>query len=79
MWDDVPLGSPVHQVVTGNQRRKPVEDLGLSAAESVEDSVVSSTGEGVLTVGRKAEVDNALLLGTTCEECRSAILVPVDH
>lgn len=62
----LPLGSPVHQVVTGNQRRQPVEDLGLGAAEGVENGVVSGTGEGVLTVGGKTVCDNALLLaGTT--------------
>lgn len=48
----LPLGSPVHQVVAGDQRRQPVEDLRLGAAEGVEDSVVSGTGERVLTVGR---------------------------
>lgn len=77
--EGVPLGGPVHQVVTGNQRRKPEEDLGLSTAEGVEDGIVSSAGPGVLTVGRKAEVDDTLLLGTTCEECRSAILVLIRH
>lgn len=63
--DGVPLGGPVHEVVTGHHGGEPVEDLGLGAAEGVEDGVMGGTGKGVLAVGGHAPVDNALLLGAT--------------
>lgn len=57
----------MHHVVSGEQGGEPVEDLGLGAAEGVEDGVVQRAGEGVLAVSRETPVDNALLLvGTTC-------------
>lgn len=62
----IPLSSPVHQVVTGEHGGEPEEDLGLCAAENVEDGIVSSSGKGVLTVSRETVVNDALLLGTTC-------------
>lgn len=48
----VPLGGPVHEVVAGNHRREPVEDLALGAAEGVENGGVEGAGPGVLSVGR---------------------------
>lgn len=57
-----PLSSPLQQVVTGSQGREPVEDLALAATESVEEGVVDHAGGGILSVGREAIVDDALLL-----------------
>lgn len=64
----VPLSSPLHEVVSSNQRREPVEDLTLGTTEGVEKGVVDHTGNGVLSVGRDTIVNDALLLGTTCVE-----------
>lgn len=64
--NNVPLGGPVHQVVAGNQGRQPVKDLGLGAAEGVEDGIVNGAGKGVLAVGSDAVGDDALLLGAAC-------------
>ena len=61
---DIPLVGPLDEVVSGNQRRKPEEDLVLGAAEGVEDGVVASAGEWVLAVGGDTVVDDALLLGS---------------
>lgn len=59
------MDSPVHQVVTADGGRQPVEDLRLGAAEDVEEGVVSSAGKGVLTVGRQTPLhDTLLLVGT---------------
>lgn len=62
---NVPLDSPVHDVVTGNHRRKPVEDLALGSAESVEDGIVEGTGPRVLSVGGQTVSDDTTLLLTT--------------
>lgn len=64
---NVPVSGPVHEVVAGNQRRQPEEDLSLGAAEGVEDEVVTGTGKGVLSVGGQTKGDDALLLLTTCQ------------
>lgn len=62
------VGGPVHQVVAAEHGRQPVEDLGLGAAEGVEDGVVGGAGKGVLAVGRETPVDDALLLvHATCD------------
>ena len=62
----VPLNGPVHDVVAGDHRGGPVEDLGAEAPEGVEDGVVGGAGEGVLAVGGNAVGDDALLLHATC-------------
>lgn len=56
------MDGPFHQVVTANGDGQPVEDLGLGAAEGVEDGVVGCAGEGVLTVGGDTPLHDALLL-----------------
>jgi hypothetical protein len=58
----IPVRGPLHQVVSGNHGRSPVEDLSTEAAECVEDGVVCSASEGVLTVRRDTVRDDALLL-----------------
>lgn len=73
--EDVPLVSPLDDVVTGNHGRQPEEDLVLGAAEDVEDGVVAGAGEGVLSVGGDTVVDDALLLGSACEVCVSCCCV----
>jgi hypothetical protein len=55
------LLSPLHDLVSDDERDAPVEDLVAGAAEGVEDSGVESTGQRVLTVLGEAVVDNALL------------------
>lgn len=62
----IPLDSPVHDVVSGNHRRGPVDDLGAEPSPGVEDGVVESTGEGLLAVRGDTVRDNALLLHATC-------------
>lgn len=61
--ENLPLSGPLQEVVRGNQRRNPVEDLTLGAAEGVENGIVESSPHGVLSVGRDTVVNNALLLG----------------
>uniref|UniRef100_A0A1Y1K5G2 Uncharacterized protein n=1 Tax=Photinus pyralis TaxID=7054 RepID=A0A1Y1K5G2_PHOPY len=61
----VSLSSPLHQVVSSNQRREPVEYLALGTTERVEESIVNHASSWVLSVGGKAVVDDALLLGAT--------------
>lgn len=68
-----PLSSPLHQVVSGNQRREPVEDLALGTTERVEESVVDHASSGVLSVGRKAVVDDTLLFGATYIELVTSV------
>jgi hypothetical protein len=55
------LLSPLHDLVSDDERDAPVEDLVAGAAESVEDGGVEGTGQRVLTVLGEAVVDNALL------------------
>ena len=62
----IPVNSPVHNVVAGNERGSPVEHLGAEAPPSVEDGVVGHTGQRELTVGGDAVRDDALLLRATC-------------
>lgn len=62
-WKDRPVNSPVHGVVADDHRGNNVEDLTAEATEGVEDSVVTGTGEGVLSVcGNAVGDDTALLL-----------------
>lgn len=63
---NVPLDSPVHNVVTSNGSRSPVEDLGREPPPRVEDGIVSGTGERVLAVGGDTVGQDALLGKTTC-------------
>jgi hypothetical protein len=55
------LLSPLHDLVSDDERDAPVKDLVAGAAEGVEDSGVEGTGQRVLTVLGEAVVDNALL------------------
>lgn len=55
------LLSPLHYLVSDDERDAPVKDLVASAAEGVEDGGVEGAGQGVLTVLSKTVVDNALL------------------
>lgn len=55
------LLSPLHDLVSDDERDAPVEDLVAGAAEGVEDGGVEGTGKGVLTVLGETVVDNALL------------------
>ena len=69
---DIPLFCPVYDVVTGDHRRQPVQDLAAEAPPGVEDGVVARAGEGVLTVRAQAIVDDAALrLGTCLYDCKS--------
>ena len=62
----IPVNGPVHDVVAGNKRGGPVEDLGAEAPPGVEDGVVGNSGQRELTVGGDAVRDDALLLRATC-------------
>ena len=64
-WD-LPLGRPVHDVVAGQQGRQDVENLSRGPPPRVEDGVVRGAAEGVLSVARQAEGDDALLLLPAC-------------
>lgn len=56
----IPLNSPVHGGVSGNERRNDVEHLGLAATEGVEDGRMEGTGQRALTVGRQGVGRDAL-------------------
>lgn len=56
------MGSPLHGVVETNEGRGDVEDLLADPSPGVEDGVVGSTGNGVLSVGAEAVGDDTLLL-----------------
>lgn len=64
---DLPLNSPVHKIVAGNEGRSPVEDLRGKAPGCVEDGVVEGAGEGVLAIHGDAVRDDALLRETACQ------------
>lgn len=63
----IPLISPLHDGISGNERGDDIEDLGLRSSPGVEDGVVEGTGKRALTVGRE-EVgsDTPLRGGATC-------------
>jgi hypothetical protein len=67
----IPLDSPLHSVVPENERGGPVKDLTPCAAESIEDSSIQSTGEGVQSV-RGHGIDGNALLGRGACRCVSA-------
>jgi hypothetical protein len=46
----LPLGSPVHELVSDEHRDSPVENLVLGSAVGVEDSGVCGASESTLTV-----------------------------
>lgn len=71
----LPLGSPLHDVVAGQQRGSPVEDLLAESPPRVEDGVVSGTGEGVGAVHADAIADDTALGEATC--ARSIVSVTV--
>ena len=48
--ESLPLGSPVHELVSDQKRNRPEEYLVLGSAVGVEDGGVSGTGKGTLTV-----------------------------
>lgn len=73
---NIPLNSPVHDVVTSNGSRSPVEDLAVEPPPCVEDGIVGSTGEGVLAVGRDTVDQDALLLEATCMLLDSVPIIP---
>lgn len=56
------MDGPVHQVVTTDGSRQPIEDLALGATEDVEDGIMTGASEGVLTVGGETPLHDALLL-----------------
>jgi len=60
----IPLVRPVKDEVSGNKRRSPEEDLAIESPPDVEDGVVGSVGQGVLSVGGET-VGNDTLLGLT--------------
>ncbi len=62
----VPLGSPGHGIVEGDERRREVEHLFAKSAPGVEDGVVGSAGERILPVLAYAVCDDASLLLATC-------------
>ncbi len=62
----IPVNGPVHDVVAGNERGSPVENLGAEAPPGVEDGVVGRAGQGELAVRGDAIRDDALLLRATC-------------
>lgn len=58
------LGGPVHEFVSDKHGDGPVEDLTLGSAVGVEDSGVSGTSEGTLTVlGHSVGDDTTLRWG----------------
>jgi hypothetical protein len=56
----LPLNGPVHGGVCDNKGRNDVENLVAEAAEDVEDSSMTSTGEGTLTVSGQRVGGDAL-------------------
>jgi len=56
----------LQSIVKGNEGRCHIEDLLAEASPRVEDGVVASTGEWVLSVRAYAVRDDALLLDGAC-------------
>lgn len=56
-----PLNSPLHRLVTNQQRNTPEQNLIPCSSECVEDGGVEGAGEGRLSVGGEAVVDDAFL------------------
>lgn len=60
------LDGPLHERVAGDERRGPEEDLLPGAAEGVEDGVVESATQGLLTVVGQGVRGDALLSRGAC-------------
>jgi len=62
---NLPLGSPVHHIIGGDERGNHVPHLGGEATPGVEDCVMQGSGEGVLSIGGETVGDDALLFLAT--------------
>lgn len=78
----IPLNSPVHGSVGGDEGRSDIEDLVSESAPDVEDSSVSSAGHGPLSVGGEGVGNDTLLRGRATWKSRnkrSAHVLRVDR
>jgi len=65
VFETVPMCSPVHYHVSGNEWRRNIKNLGAETPPGVEDGVVKGTGEGILTVRADSVGNDSLLLHAT--------------